>query len=179
MQVYREKGTEGKILLVIDNKLEKEVCNIYEFSKDKIEYADQLIEKFKAESDLYTFIDSGNWLKDVTLKTWLEKLVKAVSAKRPEIQGVLYPDEKGHWLSLEKDAFTGKWMPIPQERSALRPEQRLTLIPSKHETGTDIKQPPTGGGCRVFFFLYTSTGWRRIARSITTVPSSFAVWNWA
>ena len=143
MEVYREPGTEGKILMVIDNKLEKDISHIYEFSPDKKGYAEQLIDKFKTEPDLYVFIDSGNWLKDVNLKIWLEKLAGSISTQRPGIQGVVYPDEKGNWLSLEKNSITGAWTPIPFQQSTLKPEQRVTLIPSKHETGTDIKQPPT------------------------------------
>lgn len=143
MQVHREKGTEGKILLVINNKLEKDACHIYQYTKEQQEYAEQVIHQFKTQTDLYTFIDSGNWLKDVQFKPWLEKLGRAVSASRPGIQGVVYPDEKGAWFSLEKDPYANTWTSISLEMSTLRPNQRLTIIPSKHETGTDIKQPPT------------------------------------
>lgn len=143
MQVYPEAGTEGKIILIVNDKLDNNISKINEFSNHLKSYPDQVIDSFCSELDQFTFIDSGNWLKDVTLSEWVIKLATKINHQRKGIKGVVFPDEKGNWLSLEKDYASQTWVAIPLSRSTLHPEERVTIIPSKHETGTDIKQPPT------------------------------------
>lgn len=136
-----EIGTDGKTIQVVDRKIASESSQIREFDASKASYPHQIIQQFKEDPNFYVLTDSGNWLKEEQLSPWVEKLLKEVSQERKNIQGVIYPSITGEWLSMEYE--NGELVSIPLRNSKLKPDQRLTIIPSKHETGTNIHQIPT------------------------------------
>lgn len=143
MQGQPEVGTIGKVVTAIANKLDSNTSVIHEMTSEQGSYLDQVAELFVKDPDLYVFIDSGNLLKEESTEKWAQKLLdQARAGGRENIQGILYPDADGKWFSLEYsgEGNDRKLVTVPKDRSTLSPDQRLTIITSKHETGTDIPQ---------------------------------------
>lgn len=136
-------GTDGKTTTVVSNKIAETSSEIIAMNLSQGTYLDQVLKLFQNDIALQVFIDSGNWLKEEKIENWAKKLFLSVRTQpnRGNIQGVIYPDSNEKWISLEVEE--GKLTQRQLELSKLTPDQRLTIIPSKHETGTNIHQVST------------------------------------
>ncbi|MBS0656270.1 MAG: DUF3638 domain-containing protein [Verrucomicrobia bacterium] len=146
MKPQEEKGTDGRTIAKLESDFQNGNARIRAANAEKLSYTEQMKEIFATESDVYVFMDSGNLLKDkANLQEYVDEVLSDIQkvGKRPEIKGCIFPNmQTGEWLSRER-GDDGKWVTIPLSQSKLKVDERVTIIPSKHETGTDIKQPPT------------------------------------
>ncbi|MCE5295292.1 MAG: DUF3638 domain-containing protein [Chlamydiales bacterium] len=142
MQALAEKGTDGMTILAMNRKFATGAATVTSLTKEQ-KPADEVIAQFM-DPEYYVCMDSGNWLKEEKLDAFALKLLKEceTSGKRPDISGVIYHNTNGVEVCVEKNENEG-YTVLPLVHSRLKPEQRLTIIRSKNETGTNILQKPT------------------------------------
>ncbi|MBS0654678.1 MAG: DUF3638 domain-containing protein, partial [Verrucomicrobia bacterium] len=144
MKVLAELGTDGRTIAKVESDIQSGKSITRTLDSKNGSYTNQVKNIFATEKDVYVFIDSGNLLKEkADLQGYVDEVLVeiATGGRRPEIKGCVFPNAKGEWLSREM-GDDGKFTTVPLSQSKLQPGERITIIPSKHETGTDIKQPP-------------------------------------
>jgi len=134
-----EEGTSAKIVVAIQRKVEKGSSHVLRVSETQGPLSGQLLHKLATEDTHLALIDSGGWLKDVKIPEFAKKLLE--QSTRPKIRGIVYHDEAGKLISLEKTARG--FLILPLEESYLKEEERITLIAQKYCTGTNVKQAAT------------------------------------
>ncbi|MBS0637698.1 MAG: DUF3638 domain-containing protein, partial [Verrucomicrobia bacterium] len=140
-----EEGTDGKTILAIQSKMDKELAETQVYKEQDGKYPDQIIAQMAHDKDLYVFIDSGGWLKEEKIGEFAIRLLAAAKAERPEIEAIVYHNEKGQIVSLEPE-FEGSdkliEVPISSSRFKTTDGHQLTIIQQRYETGTNIPQKP-------------------------------------
>lgn len=141
-----EEGTNGKTITSVQSKIEVGQAEIRTYLEAKERnYPEQIIDDFVEDPEIYVYIDSGGWLKDENIHTYAEKLLVSCenSKKRKTIEGIVYHDQDGKIISLERDSL-GQFIQIPLNESRFKTTEgkQLTIIAEKYETGTNILQKP-------------------------------------
>lgn len=143
MKPEREFGTDGKTMTAVQSKIDKGLAEVKCFAYDKDNnYAHQMIDKFMEDEKLYMFIDSGGWLKEENMDRYSEEFLNRCQASenRKAIKGIVYHDSKGQIICLEKEG--DEFVRRPFSESKLKPQERITVIQKRYETGTNILQDP-------------------------------------
>lgn len=136
MAAKPEEGTSAKIMVAIGKKVKANTSTISFLSETKGLLSDQILRRLATEDTHHVLIDSGGWLKNVKIPEFAKQLLE--QTKRAKIKGVIFHDENGRLLSLEK-SHQG-FITIPLIESSLQENERLTIIAQKYCTGTNIKQ---------------------------------------
>ncbi len=142
-----EQGTDGKTILAVEQKMESGLAKTAVYSNAKTSYPNHIIEQMATDQDTYVFIDSGGWLKDESMKDFAIHLLETCKEKKRDIEGIVYHNDKGELLSLERSK-SGELIEIPLSESQHKTTdgKLLTLIAQRYETGTNIPQKPTAKG---------------------------------
>lgn len=135
-----ELGTDGKTILTVTSKIKNGhgtiVCS--ESSEPNI-LLQNTIQQFQTDPELFVFIDSGGWLKNISSQEMAQKLL---DSKRNGIHGVVYHNTKGELVSYEYDEQNKlREVPLQNSRYSTQKGELITIIAQKYETGTNIPQP--------------------------------------
>lgn len=144
MTAVPDKGTDGKTTTAIQEQMEKGLSQVEVFpEKTDHSFAKQMIDTFIKDPMLLMFIDSGGWLKDEDVDAYAEAFLTACenSDNRKNIKGIVYHNAKGEIITVERDVH-GKFIRKPLSESKLLPNERITVIQKRYETGTNIFQDP-------------------------------------
>jgi len=141
MRIETALGTDGKTILAIEKKMQAKISRVQCMAPDK-RLTDQVLDEFMQDAKYEVFIDSGGWLKEENTEEFAKRLMAACNKRTPPIEGVIFHDEDGREICLQK--IGNEWKKIPREASLLRPNEGkvLTIIQQKYETGTNIPQRP-------------------------------------
>lgn len=141
MDALPEPGTEGRTILAIEEKMRGDLVSTRVFDKGPL--PQQVITSFVKNPSLCVFIDSGAWLLNEEVKPFAQRMLESVEGVRNNVKGVVYHNEKGDIVSLERRG--SELVEVPIAHSAYRTDDGslLTIIAKKYETGTDIAQPPS------------------------------------
>ena len=136
MKGIPEIGTDGKTIAAVQEKIVNGLASVEVVSAKQKPITAQIIDKFN--KDVSVFIDSGGWLKEENIDEFAKRVLKECT--RSDITGIVYHDKYDRLVYLEKRSD----VPVPFEHSSLKnsPQNRLTIIAQKYETGTDISQMP-------------------------------------
>jgi hypothetical protein len=145
MKGVPELGTDGKTIAAVQRKMTDKSAKTEVMPEGPGQtLAQQEIERFKADKDLFVFIDSGGWLKRENIPQYCERMLREVSAPavRPGIKGVVYLMGEGDQWIVELQG--GKAIHHLLSKSQLKTTsgEVLTIMPQKYETGTNIPQKP-------------------------------------
>lgn len=144
MTLIREEGTDGSIINAIGRKYADGTSQVHVIQKGEGTLTERVRQQFLDDPQLFVFIDSGGWLKDTKISEYARDLLEKCQEKRRDIEGIVYHNEKGDIVCVERDS-TGKVRCIPIDPLKHRTEsgKYLTIIAQKYETGTNILQAPS------------------------------------
>ena len=142
MTAFPEVGTNAKTLIAIAKKLKKATSTITAVRENRAPLHIQLLEKLDvAGTDApLVLIDGGGWLKDVNIARFAHDVLNKVSERRQAVQGVVFHNDKGELVSLERRPHG--YVTIPLRDSYLKENERVTIIAQKYCTGTLVRSLP-------------------------------------
>ena len=143
MTAFPEVGTNAKTLIAIAKKLKKASSTISAIRESQAPLHTQLLGKLDVAGSNapLMLIDSGGWLKNVSVASFAYDFLSKTKHRKQAIQGVIFHNDKGELVSLERRAQG--YVTIPLRESYLKENERVTIIAQKYCTGTNIKQPST------------------------------------
>jgi hypothetical protein len=146
MEGIPEQGTDALTFGAVHKKNKAKTSETLEMkTKSTQTLPDDEIERFKNDKNLFVFIDSGGWLKEVKMSDYCKKMLKEVHTARPEIQGVVFlNDEKEGEPWIVEWRTDGDPVLMPLANSSLKTTSGnvLTIMAQQYETGTNIPQKP-------------------------------------
>lgn len=145
MKLIKTEGTDGKTIAAVRKKIVEGQADVRVLKTEPNKsYARQMADIIAEDEKLHLFIDSAGWLKEEKMEEYAKVLLEKCeeSQKRAGIKGIVYHDSEKRIVSLERDS-KGAWVVVPFAASTLQPQERITIIQKRYETGTNVLQPPS------------------------------------